>query len=662
MRILRGIVLFIYVIIHLDICAQVHDPVVLQRLQYTCKVWGYLKYHHSHLCSGYVNWDSVLISSLDGIKNARTHDEFNDSLFLMIKKAGPLDEYIDYISYRGDSILRFQNDGWMQDRYLSDSIQSYIDTIKSIYLNQAQTYLYYNLGSKSFVQPFEADNQYCQGEDFPDENKRILAVYRYWNLIQYVYPLKLKIDLPWDTALAYYLPLVVNVKSAEQYNINFKKFTKSIQDARARYTSPVYEPYMGSRYLPIRVGYIEHKTLITQKINSIPSVSIGDEIIMMNGIYMEDYRNIYRELAEGTNQDAIERRVNEMIVRDSKSTVVVLIKTKTGDSIAVTLPCQASYWDSLEYATMNRRPWQDTMVESCKFSIIYPKNISIDMMDSMLGNISGSDAAIIDLRMGREYKFSFFHFLSYFSPKQINAFYEIKPNTSRPGEFYTNAAPFVIKPQPRYYDHPVILLVNETTIEDWEMVGLGLQQARNAIVIGSQTEGSGNIITYYGSVVQKDLISNAKVFLPGNIVTEFSLFEHLKANKEPFYRTGIKSNYSIKPTIKGIREGRDELMEYALQCKFAQAAVQNSKPNQSISVYPNPASDYLILSNTSKAIGQVTIRLLDMLGREISCPVQSRHNDEWRVDVSALTEGVYIITVLSSSTREIYQEKLVIRR
>ncbi len=50
-----------------------------------------VKYYHSRVSTGLVNWDSVLTVSLPAIKNAVTNDDFNDALASMLSAAGPME-------------------------------------------------------------------------------------------------------------------------------------------------------------------------------------------------------------------------------------------------------------------------------------------------------------------------------------------------------------------------------------------------------------------------------------------------------------------------------------------------------------------------------------------------------------------------------------------
>jgi C-terminal processing protease CtpA/Prc len=53
--------------------------------------------------------------------------------------------------------------------------------------------------------------------------------------------------------------------------------------------------------------------------------------------------------------------------------------------------------------------------------------------------------------------------------------------------------------------------------------------------------------------------------LPGQIITYFSGIGIYFSNGKPAQKVGILPDIEVHPTIKGIREGRDEVLEKAIE-------------------------------------------------------------------------------------------------
>jgi C-terminal processing protease CtpA/Prc len=80
---------------------------------------------------------------------------------------------------------------------------------------------------------------------------------------------------------------------------------------------------------------------------------------------------------------------------------------------------------------------------------------------------------------------------------------------------------------------------------------MALRTTPGAVVVGSTTAGAdGNVSAF---------------FLPGGITSMFSGIGVYYPDGKPTQRIGIVPDVEVKPTIKGIKEGRDELMEKAIE-------------------------------------------------------------------------------------------------
>ena len=91
------------------------------------------------------------------------------------------------------------------------------------------------------------------------------------------------------------------------------------------------------------------------------------------------------------------------------------------------------------------------------------------------------------------------------------------------------------------------MLVDEVSVSQAEYTTMAFRAAPNTIVVGSTTAAAdGNVspIPLPGGV--NSLISGIGVFYP---------------DKTPTQRVGIVPDLEVLPTIQGIRDGRDEVLE-----------------------------------------------------------------------------------------------------
>jgi C-terminal processing protease CtpA/Prc len=102
-----------------------------------------------------------------------------------------------------------------------------------------------------------------------------------------------------------------------------------------------------------------------------------------------------------------------------------------------------------------------------------------------------------------------------------------------------------------YYKGKIIIIVNETTQSSAEYHTMAFRTAPRAKVIGSTTAGAdGNI---------------SRISLPGGVSTMISGIGVYYPDGKETQRIGIVPDVEVKPTIKGIRAGKDELLEAAIR-------------------------------------------------------------------------------------------------
>jgi C-terminal processing protease CtpA/Prc len=113
----------------------------------------------------------------------------------------------------------------------------------------------------------------------------------------------------------------------------------------------------------------------------------------------------------------------------------------------------------------------------------------------------------------------------------------------------SGASLFSVSPQQPHYSGKVVILVDEVTQSQAEYTTMAFRAATGAIVIGSTTAGAdGNVSQFALPGGLRTMISGLGVFYP-----------------DKTQQVGIVPNIEVKPTIEGIRAGRDEVMEEALR-------------------------------------------------------------------------------------------------
>jgi C-terminal processing protease CtpA/Prc len=120
---------------------------------------------------------------------------------------------------------------------------------------------------------------------------------------------------------------------------------------------------------------------------------------------------------------------------------------------------------------------------------------------------------------------------------------------ANPGAFHWSA-PESLSPGLPHYSGKVVVLLDEVSQSQAEYTAMAFRAA-GATVVGSTTAGAdGNVSGFALPGGFSSMISGIGVFYP---------------NKKPTQRIGIIPDIEVKPTIAGIRAGRDEVLEAAVR-------------------------------------------------------------------------------------------------
>ena len=123
-------------------------------------------------------------------------------------------------------------------------------------------------------------------------------------------------------------------------------------------------------------------------------------------------------------------------------------------------------------------------------------------------------------------------------------------NLSEPGSFIWTE-PIAIEPAEPHYSGKVIILVDQMSMSQSEYTAMAFRAASNSIVIGSQTAGAdGNL---------------SRIPFPGGYTGGMSGIGVFYPDKSPTQRIGIVPDIEAKPTVAGLRAGRDEVLEVAIR-------------------------------------------------------------------------------------------------
>ncbi|MCK4889599.1 MAG: hypothetical protein KAS97_06670, partial [Candidatus Aminicenantes bacterium] len=203
-----------------------------------------------------------------------------------------------------DTPITDPNFTWFEDQTIFDWYTTLLlKILKNNNLNETRHYVQYSEYVGNTI--YENEKSYADYE-YPGENIRLLALFRYWNIIHYFFPYKDVIGENWEGVLEEFIPQVINAQNALEYNLVMRKFTARINDGHASFRSITIDNYWGVYFPPFDVRYIENKYAITRVYDNLNTsnadIRPGDIIISFNGQNVDELIDFTLQYMAASNE------------------------------------------------------------------------------------------------------------------------------------------------------------------------------------------------------------------------------------------------------------------------------------------------------------------------------------------------------------------------
>ncbi len=293
---MKKLMVFI-VLLFFSTTAFAQSPSYKDKLYYTCKVCGFVKYFHSRVSVCRVNWDSVLISSLPVIKNAVSETEFNDALLTMLQAAGPM----TIVTTPSPDTLatelkrNFQTE-WYNDPIFRSNVKEILDTIKNNFRPHANCWVKNNDGTGYGWLVFPRDDPIINTDisvSYPDEFTRLKMIFKHWNIINYFNPYNYVLDIPWDSTLFNNVLTFTEVSDYRAFLAAFERITATLDDAHVEgLTRSLKYPLFGEYVPRLLLRYTQNQYVVVK--SGYTEITAGDIILTINGLTTTQWEDSLR--------------------------------------------------------------------------------------------------------------------------------------------------------------------------------------------------------------------------------------------------------------------------------------------------------------------------------------------------------------------------------
>lgn len=514
------------------------------------KVWGFLKYYHPDVKAGHRHWDYELFRILPAVLAAPDRAGADAALAHWIGTLGEVPA-CKACSHADLKKLPLKPDlAWIGDEQrLGKELSQKLRWIRDNSPGSGQFYVV--LDAENGNPLFKHELRY-PAPAYPDAGFRLLALFRYWNMVEYWYPYRDLIGGDWNRVLADAIPKLAYAKDQDDYVHQMMALIAAIHDTHANLWSSLdSRPPVGDCHLPVQLRFVEGRAVVVGYLDGAAGkasgLRIADVVTALDANPVGQLIKRWSPYYGASNDAALRRQIAESMTQGDCGEVRVGIQ-RDGKSLQLQAKRTPLLAEDSEYVTHDL-PGPTFRLLSPEIAYLKLSTVKAADAASYVTQAAGTKGLIIDIR-NYPSEFMVFALGSMLVDKETPFARFTDGDAANPGAFdWTN--PVVLTPAKPHYTGKLVILVDETSQSQSEYTSMAFRSVPGAIVVGSTTAGADGDISQIG--------------LPGNLSTVFSGIGVFYPDKHPTQRVGIVPDVAVKPTLAGIRAGRDEVLEKALR-------------------------------------------------------------------------------------------------
>ena len=512
------------------------------------QVWGLLKYFHPAVAAGQRDWDAEFLRQLPGVLACKSESERSQLLSAWITNLGPVPACAACAAPPTKPVRLEPDLSWAQDkRRFSAPLRRQLAFIAA---NRYQGPFYYvgQLGSSTL---FPHEEAYAEPA-LPALGLRLLGLCRYWNMYQYYYPYPYVWTEPWAGVLPALLPRFAEASTPLAYRHAALALFARVHDGHARFypPDPLLEAERGAYQVAAEVQFIDDQAVITSVRHDglVPASPLrpGDVLTHLAGTPVADL--VRQRLPEtgASNRPAQLNTIAGNLLYCAAPEVAVRVR-RAGRELALAVPAVG----------VGTVPPAQPAVADSMYHFLTPEIGYIDMarikaakVPAIMRAFAHAKGIVVDQRNypGQPVLYALAGLLLD-RPVLFSKFTERDPTC--PGRFLWQA-PDTLKPQSATpYPGRVVVLVNEKSRSQAEFTAMAFQATPHGTLLGSQTAGADGNAT--------------PITLPGGLKTLMTGIGAYYPNGRETQRVGLVIDVPVRPTVAGLRAGRDELLDRAVE-------------------------------------------------------------------------------------------------
>jgi C-terminal processing protease CtpA/Prc len=372
-----------------------------------------------------------------------------------------------------------------------------------------------------------------------DDDVRLADAVIAWNVFEHFYPYFDVVPVDWMAELDQVLGETLNDRTGEAFYHTLQRLVVQLHDGHGRVANPRYTRTGG---LPWRVEWIEDRVVVTASTDS--AVRHGDVVVALDGTPAADAVAAEEALISGSPQWKRSRAM-QALGTGARGTTVRVRLDRDGREVEATLtrgprrvipefdrPMIAKLDEGIWYVDLDRAP--TAAIDSVIDSLAAARGVIFDLRGYPAGSplvlqhlLTGPDTSSAWMRVPR----------ALYPDRKRSVGYQ-------PGGWH-------LQPRQPHIGGRVAFITDGRAISYAESVMGYVEGYRLGAIIGQPTAGTnGNVNPFT---------------LPGGFRVVWTGMQVLKHDGSQHHLIGVQPTVPAVRTLKGVRAGRDELLEVALE-------------------------------------------------------------------------------------------------
>lgn len=529
-----------------------------ENLQKLCKVWGYVKYTHPVFLLGQKDWDAELLELIPEVQAAKNEAQTNEILTNWFNELGPADyginsrvsEWVNATEYQ----ISVQADlSWTTDQaYLGESLVTGLSQLKEIpaIRNRSKAPVNFEKSPQHGVGLTTFSNEKIyENMDYSDINYRLLGLFRYWNAMEYYYPYLDILDDDWNDALTEFIPQIIEGTDKQSYELTLAAMSTKLHDAHVLFQDKTFlKQEFGKYTAPVILTKAEDKLLVLKALEDTCPLLPGDILLKLNGETIENVVARRKEYHSITTDEKILAVLGRRILSSHNEMMEI---TVLRDNKELTLTVKGSK----EYIPSYEDPESSHKLLENNIGLINPGVLAPGEIFTIMTEFKDTDGLIVDLR---QYPSDYIQYslANYLVEERTPFAIFSKPSLAIPGTFLKSVT-FIsgyvanLYDDAYHYKNKVVVLIDECTWSQPESTTMSLRNGKNVVVMGENSIGADGDLAWLP--------------LPDGNQVSFTCLGVYTPDGGQTQRIGLSPDIYINRTISGVKDGRDEFIEQAIQ-------------------------------------------------------------------------------------------------